>query len=197
MNAGAADRSRSAPIDTSLVAPDRPSPATARWPWILVVVFAAQAISGMVLVFANGERLLGQVSYLVAFGMFAVVGALIVSRDRQNFIGLMLLWSAVITGSAFVSGELTTWLAAGGYEGWFAVFVGYLNNFGWLLGILPVVFFLPLLFPDGHLPSRRWRAYVWLVVAFLALLAISFVFGQKVLSGSGDAGVENPLYVKK
>jgi signal transduction histidine kinase len=195
MNAGAADRSRSAPIDTSLVAPDRPSPATARWPWILVVVFAAQAISGMVLVFANGERLLGQVSYLVAFGMFAVVGALIVSRDRQNFIGLMLLWSAVITGSAFVSGELTTWLAAGGYEGWFAVFVGYLNNFGWLLGILPVVFFLPLLFPDGHLPSRRWRAYVWLVVAFLALLAISFVFGQKVLSGSGDAGVENPLYV--
>jgi len=170
------------------------APAIVRWPWLLVAVFGALATVGTVLVVANGESMVGQVSYLVAFAMFAVVGALIVSRDRRNVIGLMLVWSAVITGLAFVSGELTTWLAIRGHEGWLAVFMGYMNNFGWLLGILPVVFFLPLLFPDGRLPSRRWRVYVWFVLAFLAFLAVSFVFGQKTLSGSGDVGVENPLY---
>ena len=169
--------------------------APARWPWLLVVLFAVMAISGMFLVVANGESVVGQVSYLVAFGMFTVVGALIVSRDRRNVIGLLLLWSALITGTAFLSGELTTWLVDQGQEGPFTLLVGYLNNFGWLLGILPVVFFLPLLFPDGRLPSRRWRVYVWFVVALLAILAISLLFGQKTLTGSGDVGIANPLYV--
>ena len=43
--------------------------------------------SAMVLVVANDEPVAEQIPYLIAFAMFGVVGALIVSRDRRNIIG--------------------------------------------------------------------------------------------------------------
>ena len=170
------------------------SPDRARWPWLLVVVFVVLATLGMVLVVANGEPVVGQVSYLVAFAMFAVVGALIVSRDRRNVIGILLLWCAVVTGLAFASGELITWLVARWPHGadrrgrW-----GSSTASAGCSAILPVVFFLPLLFPDGRLPSPRWRIYVWCVLAFLALILVTLVFGQETLTGSGDAGDREPV----
>ncbi|MEO8476255.1 MAG: sensor histidine kinase, partial [Actinomycetota bacterium] len=170
--------------------------APARWPWLAVVLFSLVAIAGMMIVVANGEPVLAQVAYLLAFWMFSVVGALIVTRDRRNVIGLLLLWCAQITGLAFFSGEWLTWQLIEGRRGSLTVFLGFLNNFGWLVGILPVVFLLPLLFPDGRLPSRRWRAYIWFVAVLLASLAVSLVFGQKMLTGSGDIGVANPFYVQ-
>lgn len=61
----------------------------ARWPWLLVALFAVLATGAMFLVVANDESLAGQVSYVVAFSMFAVVGALIAEmletlQDRAN-----------------------------------------------------------------------------------------------------------------
>jgi signal transduction histidine kinase len=70
------------------------------------------------------------------------------------------------------------------------------NNFGWTLGILPVTFILPLVFPDGTLPSRRWRPFLWSIFAFVGLLNLEFIVGQPTLSGSNEAlSVANPLYV--
>jgi signal transduction histidine kinase len=64
------------------------------------------------------------------------------------------------------------------------------------MGIFPVILFLPLLFPDGHLPSRRWLPFAWLSVAVLVFLGLSLVLGEKSLYGSGDnAIVANPFYV--
>ncbi len=176
-------------MSTSTSAETVPATRPARWPWLLVGLFVVFATLGTVLVVANGEPVVGQVSYLVAFSMFAVVGALIVSRDRRNRIGILLMWSALVTGMAFVTGELTTWFVTEGHSGPFVVAAGLLNGIGWGLGVLAVVFFLPLLFPDGRLPSPRWRIYVWFVIGFLALLLISLVFGQKTLTGSGDTGL--------
>ncbi len=74
------------------------------------------------------------------------------------------------------------------------MFLGLLNNFGWLFGILPVIFILPLVFPDGHLPSPRWRPFLWFILAFLALISVSFVIGQATLSGSNEqASVAEPV----
>ena len=147
----------------------------------------------MVLVVANGESLAQQIPYVIAFAMFGVVGALIVSRDRRNTIGLLFLWAAFLTAFSFLSGEVLTRAVADGQTGWWLVLCGYLNNAGWLFGILPTIFLLPLLFPDGHLPSARWRPFLWLVVAFLVIVAIDLTFGQRTLTGSTEAGVSQPL----
>ncbi len=182
----------SSDVGPSAVTATRP----ARWPWVVLGVFVATAVAGLVMVWANGESLTLQVPYVLAFAMFGVVGALIASRDRANRIGSLLLFSSAVTAWSFVSGEAVTYWVEHGSHGWWLVLAAFSNSFGWLFGILPAVFLLPLLFPDGHLPSSRWRPLVWLIGVFLTLLGLSLLFGQKILTGSSDVGVANPFYIE-
>ena len=176
---------------------DRIVTRPARWPWIGLAIFFAFAVIGTIVVVANHESVAAQVPYIVAFTMFGIVGALIVSRDRRNVIGLMLLYASLMTASSFLSGELLTWLVVRGHTGPLAVFFGLMNNFGWLLGILPVLFILPLVFPDGRLPSPRWRPLLGFILAFLFVIGVSFIVGQRTLSGSNqDVGIANPFFVE-
>jgi hypothetical protein len=56
--------------------------------------------------------------------------------------------------------------------------------------------FLPLLFPNGHLPSRRWVPFAWFCVGVLAFLFVAVDFATPKLTGSASvARVENPLYI--
>jgi hypothetical protein len=64
---------------------------------------------------------------------------------------------------------------------------------GWAAGVLATVTvlllaFLILLFPDGRLPSRRWRPVLWaLVVVTLGWVAGQFQTGTTVTGGITDA----------
>src|SRR5207245_853780 len=57
----------------------------------------------------------------------------------------------------------------------FGGFMSWLGTFTWSPGILVLFTFLILLFPDGHLPSRRWRPVAWLsgVALFLVIVPIA------------------------
>ena len=169
----------------------------ARWPWFALGVFVSLAIVGLILVAVNGESLAEQIPYVIAFTLFGVVGALLLSRIRGSRVGGLLLFGAAITGASFAGAELATYLAGEGITNGPAVIAAALvSTIGWLLGIFPVILFLPLLFPDGHLPSRRWVPFAWLCVACLSLLAIALVFGQETLTGStDDVVVANPFFV--
>ena len=47
--------------------------------------------------------------------------------------------------------------------------VAWLSAWVWVLGLTPMVTFGLLLFPDGRLPSARWRPLAWLAAAAVAL----------------------------
>jgi len=170
----------------------------ARWPWAALGVFLSFAVVGLILVAVNGESLLEQIPYVIAFTLFGVVGALLLSRLRGNRIGGLLLFGAAITGASFAASELATYLASVGItDGPAVVAAALVSTVGWLLGSFPVLLFLPLLFPDGHLPSRRWVPFAWLCVACLSLLAVALVLGQETLTGStDDVVVANPFFVQ-
>jgi signal transduction histidine kinase len=171
------------------------APRPARWPWLILAGFVAMATVGITTVVANRESVALQVPYVIAFAMFGAVGALIASRDRGNRIGFLFLFSSGVTAASFVSGELVTYGVAHHQHGWWLVVSALLNSFGWLFGILPTVFLLPLLFPDGHLPSPRWRPLVWFIAVVLAIITASLTLGQRTLTGSSTFGVSNPLYI--
>jgi signal transduction histidine kinase len=183
-------------VSSSVEAVQSVQPRPARWPWVVLAAFLAIAVVAMVIVNANGESLAEQVPYIVAFAMFGVVGALIVSRDRRNTIGILFLWASFLTAASFAGGEIFTYAATRGRSGPWLVAMGLLNNFGWLFGIFPVVFLTPLLFPDGRIPSPRWRPFLSFSVSFVAVIGLDLALGQKTLTGSTEAiGVANPLYV--
>jgi signal transduction histidine kinase len=169
----------------------------ARWPWAVVAGFIVSALGATFLVYENGESIAEQVPFIVAFGMFGVIGALIVSREPGNRIGGLLLYGSGATAASFVAGELTTYLVQrGDTEGVLVGILGLLSDAGWIVGIIPVLLFLPMLFPDGHLPSRRWWPLAALCGALIAFLLIAIVFGTALFAGSsGPPRVENPLYI--
>jgi hypothetical protein len=51
-------------------------------------------------------------------------------------------------------------------------FMAWASAWSWLLGVGVAVLVI-LLFPNGRLPSRRWRPFAWLVVADTAVLVLA------------------------
>jgi signal transduction histidine kinase len=170
---------------------------SARWPWVALGGFFALAIGGLIGVAVNGESLAEQIPYVIAFTLFGIVGALLLSRLPGNRVGGLLLFGAAVTAGSFAAGELMTYLVREGItDGPAVVAMGYVSALGWLVGTFPVILFLPLLFPDGHLPSRRWLPFAWLCAAVLAFLGVSLLFGQDTLTGSSnDAVIANPFFM--
>jgi signal transduction histidine kinase len=169
----------------------------ARWPWVVLGGFFSLAIAGMIGVAVNGESLAEQIPNVIAFTLFGIVGALLLSRLPGNRVGGLLLFGAAVTAGSFATGELMTYLVRDGItDGPAVVAVALGSTLGWLVGILPVVLFMPLLFPDGHLPSRRWTPFAWLCAAVLAFLGVLLLFGQDTLVGSSeDAVIANPFFM--
>ena len=53
--------------------------------------------------------------------------------------------------------------------------------------------FLLLLFPDGHLPTRRWRWFAWLCGIGLVVLSLTIIFYPGTFEDSGYPNVVNPF----
>ncbi len=156
------------------------------------------ALVGLVLVPLNEESLTGNATNFLAFMGMGVVGAIITSRDHTNRIGLLLLWVAVAVGLAFATSEATVYLAGRGSRS-AASWLALPGNTLWALGLFPLFILLPLLFPDGRLPSPRWRICVWagLIVTATTLIGAGFATRSYVASevAGREIRVRNPLYV--
>jgi len=139
----------------------------------------------------SAHKNLGNVVFGFIPVVFAVLGALILSRQPRNVIG----WLLMIPAIAFA-------LPAEGYVNSFTsappvppvtLFLAlWLNDWDWLLLMFPI-FFILLLFPTGQPPSPRWR---WLIVFGLSMCIIFILlvtFSQRFTSDSGGWSVANPI----
>jgi len=108
----------------------------------------------------------------------AVIGALILGRFPAHpvgwlFIGVALSFGVVIASTGYAL-EAIVYEPPGTLPyGEVAAWISFWAEFP---GIAGIAFFLPLLFPDGHLPSRRWRPVAWLCGALLlSAVAVAMV----------------------
>jgi MFS family permease len=118
---------------------------------------------------------------------FATVGALLAWKRPGNPIG----WLLSATGLAYAVGVSSVLLAHFPRTLTLAIWLGWI----FLLGIGLCVFVV-LLFPTGHLPSRRWRPVAWAAGAGLAGWVLGSTFAPTILSYSpsirNPAGVTGP-----
>jgi len=66
----------------------------------------------------------------------------------------------------------------------------------WVAIVAPPATFLLLLFPDGHLPSPRWRWFARVLGAGLAILFLGILLGPGKLDNSVVANARNPLGIE-
>src|SRR6185503_1024650 len=100
------------------------------------------------------------------------------------------------TALSFASQEVATYLIDRGDRGALVGAIAIFGSAGWLFGILPAIFLLPILFPTGRVHSRRWRPLPWIVVGMLGFLAIGVIFGTRMLTDANDVAlIRNPLYI--
>jgi hypothetical protein len=105
---------------------------------------------------------------------FSVVGALIASRHPGNAIGWIFLTVAVATGLTGVAGAYADqWLGGWGGSQALGETAAWYASLAWIPFILVPCTFLLLLFPDGRLPSRRWRWVAWCSGAGIAGLFLT------------------------
>ena len=149
--------------------------------WLAIVgTFLGVVISGAAAEDGDGSA----VGYTFFVGVFATMGALVASRRPRNPIGWILLAAA----AAYTIGGLTVIQTEGGGDA--PVLVRWLSTWVWLAGLGPAATFALLLFPDGRLPSPRWRAFAWFAAATLLLTIASIAFEPGPFE---DEAVENPL----
>ena len=103
------------------------------------------------------------ISFMLTTFMFPVVGVLIATRRPGNAIAWILLAIGVVWGFDMAAGNYATF-ALEAHHGSQVVgrYAAAFDNFQWVPAIGLMGTFLLLLFPDGHLPGRRWRWVAWL-----------------------------------
>ena len=115
---------------------------------------------------------------------FATVGALLVWKRPGNPIGWLLSASGLADATAVFG--LLLWHVPGARA--------WVNLTGWLFFFgLGLAMFVVLLFPTGHLPSRRWRPVAWAAAAGLAGWALGNTFAPRIVSA--DTPTPNPIGV--
>jgi hypothetical protein len=124
---------------------------------------------------------------IVFVAAFATVGALLAWKRPRNPIGWLLSATGLVTAVAIFGVFLARFpgtLTLAYWLGWI-----------FLLGIGLCVFVV-LLFPTGHLPSRRWRPVAWAAGACLAGWALGNAFAPTILNVSpptpNPTGVTGP-----
>jgi hypothetical protein len=127
----------------------------------------------------------------VPFLAFPLVGALIASRRPHNPIG----WICLAVGLLWMLLGLFDYYGVYGLAKLgtvpFPVVSYALVQWLWLPTVGLLAIYLVLLFPDGRLPSRRWRPLAWLSGAVIVLLGINSVLAPGELTEL--EGVRNPF----
>ncbi len=153
------------------------------------------SFAGALAVALSGIGVSSGTGIVLAIGVFtfafAGVGALVASKQPDNPLG----WIMCLAGLAYALMSFADRYAqpyiddpADGLPG--SVVALWAQNWGWIAAVAPAATFLLLLFPNGRLPSARWRPVAWVAAVGLAAAMPGLAFSAGKLEGYD---VENPL----
>jgi hypothetical protein len=128
------------------------------------------------------------------FLAFPLVGALIASKRPKNAVG----WLCLAVGALWALSGVFDYY---GYYGAatpgsvpFPVVAAGISDWIWVPAVGLLGTYVLLLFPDGRLPSKRWRPLAWLSGAVILLLSVGVMLAPGPLDNLG--GVRNPFGIE-
>ena len=130
--------------------------------------------------------------FVLPFLAFPLVGALIASKQPKNPIGWIclavgIIWMIMLISTSY--GMYGLVVRPGSVP--FPAAMGSLGEWVWAPAIGLFGIYLILLFPDGRLPSRRWRALAWLSGLTIVLVSAGSALSPGPMDGL--PGIRNPF----
>jgi hypothetical protein len=165
--------------------------------WIAFGIITALAIATFLSKVIDGNyevsplRLLNDATSGLVLVTFALVGALIVSHQPRNAIGLLLLLPAFVWVLP-VDSYLAQFPDAPPSNQTLGLLASWFQTWGWVLLIMPILFTL-LLFPTGQPPSPRWRWLIVLGVGISVFFAVAVTFLPELGPMDGNWTLRNPI----
>jgi hypothetical protein len=167
-----------------------------RLAWAAWWFFAAMFVIAALLSFFDGvpRSVSADLSFIVVLLAFPLTGLLILRRQPRNTIGWLLVGIGCVWGVGGLGDNYATYgllVDPGSLPG---PAVGALIASGiWAPAIGLMGTFLILLYPDGHLPSPRWRPVAWLSGAtILTLTIVLYLYPGELVEGP-TPGLTNPI----
>ena len=146
----------------------RPTP----WAGLLGAVAVALALSALALVTAAdgwGLPAAHQVPVDAAVGVaYAGAAALVLAGSGGHRLGWLLLGIGLAGGGAALTGALL--IRAEETSAWTSL-TAFVHSWLWVPGFVPLLTLVPLLYPHGRLPGRRWRPAAAAALVGMGLLA--------------------------
>jgi hypothetical protein len=161
-----------------------------RLPWIIFGIQVGFAVYGTYL---EGE-LSGEALFGLGFMSLALIGALIASRIPENKLGWVLLALVGFSATGYLSSQYSIQalledpgsLPRGEIAAW-------VSGWAWIPGTVLLITMVPLLFPDGRLPSPRWRWVARAVVVLMGCMVLTASFMPGPVQEFEDRQIPNPL----
>jgi len=165
--------------------------------WLAWVLFLVITLLTELLKVKNASfALLDDIFYDLVLLIFITVGAFIASHRPENPIGWIicaatLIWS--LSDFSLEYGVYSLITSPGSLP--VGVFVSLFGAVGRSIGWFLILTFLLLLFPNGRLPSSRWRPLAWIIAGLLVADPFTFLFDPTpfINVDSRLAEVQNPL----
>jgi len=142
------------------------------------------------------SEIAGIVAFYVFVLAFGTVGALIWARVPGNPVGPLLSLSGFAYAAAAVAGEYGHYSVKEAGAALFGTSAAlWLATWAWSVGAGLAATFALLLFPTGHLPSRRWKLAAWLAGTGLILVALTIALRPGPLDDFRT--IDNPVGIAR
>jgi len=168
--------------------------------WLIVPLYVAGICTNYVL--ERGAGLLDETDpiatvegllFNVGFGAFAVVGAMLLVKRPANPIGWIM--AAIAFMLSVVPTYATYVMVTRGQPDALAIFGAWVVNCFWFLFLALALVYLPMLFPDGRLLSRRWLPVaIFAGIAPMTVVVLGAL--RETLPVNAGYRIDNPIGIE-
>jgi signal transduction histidine kinase len=141
---------------------------------------------------AGSNSALESVLFVVLISSFTLTGLVVALRRSSNPLGWLLLTiGAIFALGTTAYGRYSILVDPLPFGTWALAF----DQWTWVPAVGLLGTFTLLLFPDGHLPSPRWRWLAWLTTATLVVSSMAILLSSTPIQVAEHVHVDNPFSI--